>query len=241
MKLRQTGSVEQYQDAFDALLIRIEDLPVSHAISYFISGLTAEIQHTVRMFKPTTLHDAYWLAKLQEATLASVARKRSILDKPPHVGSWGHLSRPQGFWGHSSRSQGTHYSGNTGEMGYRRPGSMAPSSSHQSSASSQGSSSNRFKKPSRPLTARELDDRRAKSLCFYCDEKYTLKHKCIAKIYTIELENHEEETKEEEEEERVSELLGDPSAFCEEVPHISMNALTGFNTYQTMKIVGTFM
>ena len=33
MQLRQVGSVEQYQDAFYALLIRIEDLPVSHAIS----------------------------------------------------------------------------------------------------------------------------------------------------------------------------------------------------------------
>ena len=37
MQLRQVGSVEQYQDAFDALLIRIEDLPVSHAIGCFLS------------------------------------------------------------------------------------------------------------------------------------------------------------------------------------------------------------
>jgi len=35
MKLRQTGLVEHYQDAFDALLIRIEDLLVGHAISCF--------------------------------------------------------------------------------------------------------------------------------------------------------------------------------------------------------------
>jgi len=78
MQLRQVGSVEQYQDAFDALLIRIEDLPASHAISCFLSGLTLEIQHTVRTFKPKTLHDAYCLAKLQEATLASIARNKPI-------------------------------------------------------------------------------------------------------------------------------------------------------------------
>lgn len=64
MQLRQNGSVEQYQDAFDALLIRIEDLPVSHAISNFLSGLDSEIQNTVTMFKPRTLYDAYCMAKL---------------------------------------------------------------------------------------------------------------------------------------------------------------------------------
>jgi len=73
MQLRQTGSVEHYQDEFDALVIRIEDLPVSHAISCFLSGLNSEIQNTVRMFKPKTLHEPYCLAKLQEATLASIA------------------------------------------------------------------------------------------------------------------------------------------------------------------------
>jgi len=88
MQLRQVGSVEQYQDTFDALLIRIEDLLASHAISYFLSGLTLEIQHNVRMFKPKTLHDAYYLAKLHEATLASIAKKRPILEKPTQLSSW---------------------------------------------------------------------------------------------------------------------------------------------------------
>ena len=44
MQLRQVGSMEQYQDAFDALLIRIENLPVNHAISCFLSGLNSEIR-----------------------------------------------------------------------------------------------------------------------------------------------------------------------------------------------------
>jgi len=83
MQLRQTTSVEQYQDSFDALLNRIDDLPVGHAISCFLSGLSAETQSAVRMFKPATLHDAYCLAKLQEATLLSIKRSRPILEKPP--------------------------------------------------------------------------------------------------------------------------------------------------------------
>jgi len=84
MQLRQTGSVEEYKNSFDALSIRIEDLPVGHALSCFLSGLNSEIQNTVRMFKAQTLHDAYCLAKLQEATLVSIARRKPILEKPVH-------------------------------------------------------------------------------------------------------------------------------------------------------------
>jgi len=74
MRLRQTGNVEMYQENFDSLLSRV-DLTPSQAISCFLSGLTEEIQNAVRMFRPQTLHEACCLAKLQEATLQSMARK----------------------------------------------------------------------------------------------------------------------------------------------------------------------
>ena len=81
MKLRQNGSVEQYQEGFDSLLSRV-DLAVPQAISCFLSGLSDEIQNAVRMFRPQTLHDAYCLAKLQEATLQSIARRtKLVLDR----------------------------------------------------------------------------------------------------------------------------------------------------------------
>jgi len=86
IKLKQVSTVEQYQESFDALLNRIE-LPVKHAISCFLGGLSDEIQNAVRMFRPETLHDAYCLAKLQKATLASIARRsRPILEKPTPFG-----------------------------------------------------------------------------------------------------------------------------------------------------------
>lgn len=61
MKLKQQGTVEQYQESFDALLNRVE-LPTSHAVSCFLSGLCDEIQNAVRMFKPQTIRDAniFW-------------------------------------------------------------------------------------------------------------------------------------------------------------------------------------
>ena len=65
------------------MLINRVDISIAQSISCFLSGLNEEIQCAVRMFKPSSLHEAYCLAKLQEATLASISRKKSILDKPP--------------------------------------------------------------------------------------------------------------------------------------------------------------
>jgi len=42
MKLKQVGTVEQYQESFDALLNRVE-LPANHAISCFLGGLCEKI------------------------------------------------------------------------------------------------------------------------------------------------------------------------------------------------------
>ena len=85
MKLRELGAVEQYQESFDALLNRVE-LPANHTISCFLSGLCKEIQNIVRMFKPQTIHDAYCLAKLQEATLNSITRRtKPIFERPPSM------------------------------------------------------------------------------------------------------------------------------------------------------------
>lgn len=85
MKVKQSRSVEQYQESFDALLNRVE-LPTNHAISCFLCGLCEEKQNKVRMFKRQTIHDAYCLPKLQEVTLASISRKtKPILEKPVTV------------------------------------------------------------------------------------------------------------------------------------------------------------
>nr|CAD1839913.1 unnamed protein product [Ananas comosus var. bracteatus] len=69
-ELKQTGSVMEYQDKFDALLNRVV-LTEEYAISCFLSGLKDEIQIPVRMFQPRSLQRALSLAKLQELAVDS--------------------------------------------------------------------------------------------------------------------------------------------------------------------------
>nr|GEW85708.1 hypothetical protein [Tanacetum cinerariifolium] len=67
--LKQVGSVQAYQDLFEALLNKVDQLK-AYAISLFIGGLKKEIGLCVRMFKLNKLVDVYCLAKMQEVTLA---------------------------------------------------------------------------------------------------------------------------------------------------------------------------
>ena len=84
------------------------------------------------------------------------------------------------------------------------------------------------------LTPQQIEEKRAKGLCYNCDNKYSRGHKCgEKKLFYIEGPN------EEEEEEPV--LEGDKDLDEEShdsQPIISCHALSGFSAPQTLKVVG---
>ena len=89
-------------------------------------------------------------------------------------------------------------------------------------------SSSHFTQPTR-LTPHQLEERRAKGLCYNCDSKYSKGHKCSEKkLFYIDCEE------EEEEEEEVEQILDTE----ETTPTISCHALAGISTPQTLKIEG---
>ncbi|GJU78623.1 hypothetical protein Tco_1275693 [Tanacetum coccineum] len=63
----KTGSVETYQEVFEALLNKV-DLLEPVAMSMFMGGLKPEVGTPMRMFQATTLSETYGLARMQEAT-----------------------------------------------------------------------------------------------------------------------------------------------------------------------------
>ena len=78
----------------------------------------------------------------------------------------------------------------------------------------------------------EFDDRRAKGLCFWCDEKYVPGHKCKHKqLYLVEVRDVSDE--EEEVCEEVEEAEGEDIT-----PHISVHAMNGMISkgYKTMRV-----
>lgn len=87
----------------------------------------------------------------------------------------------------------------------------------------------------RRLTSAEMNEKRAKGLCFFCDEKYTMGHVCKAKkqLYLIDVV---------EEEERVEEVELIQEQEHQNATHefmtISLQAYTGVTGYQTLKVTG---
>lgn len=188
---------------------------VSQAISCFLSGLQPDIQNTVRVFKPSSIHDAYCLAKLQEATLSTLQkRSRPVLEKTPY------------------RIRTTQNTFNNPKHNAYIPRTYPQTQNPQNF-------------PRNPRTHRlnlqEIDEKRAKKLCFFCDEKYVSGHKCKGQVYRMEFivvdeENFESPATETESREEEEEIINNIS--YENMPQISLNALSGVNSYHTMRVTG---
>ena len=86
----------------------------------------------------------------------------------------------------------------------------------------------RFPQPTR-LTPQQLEEKRAKGLCYSCDRKYIKGHKCAEKkLVYIDCEEEEENEQETSKEEDIHQ---EPNLEEEEIiPTISCNALEGITT-----------
>ncbi|GJY25678.1 reverse transcriptase domain-containing protein [Tanacetum coccineum] len=89
--------------------------------------------------------------------------------------------------------------------------------------------------PRRQLSRKEYEEKGAKNLCFYYDQKYAPGHKFTRQVFSIELLTKEE-------------CLGDEFDSDQDIVynveedriqlHISLNALAGITTFHTMRIKG---
>ena len=79
-----------------------------------------------------------------------------------------------------------------------------------------------------------MDERRAKGLCFWCEEKYTPNHKCkkrqafVMQLIVEGIEDEEGVGKREIEEEVVTDV------------QLSLSAMWGIQEAQTMRIIGEY-
>ncbi|GJV00541.1 putative nucleotidyltransferase, ribonuclease H, partial [Tanacetum coccineum] len=200
---------EVYQDQFDALLSKV-DITESQAISIFLPGVNTDIAMMVRMFKPRTLNDTYYLANLQKATIESRAKSKPVYSGYKNVAST------------SSRSYGESSMSTTNN----RPLLALPAPKHTVNSGR------------KQLSKQEYEEKRAKNQCFYCDQKYVPGHKCSGQMFVLEVlvEDGEEHVEEDCFEECLAEDIN--PVFQEQNPQISLNALSGITTYQTMRIKG---
>ncbi|XP_071714207.1 uncharacterized protein [Rutidosis leptorrhynchoides] len=225
--MRQTGMVRAYYEEYELLLNKVE-LTHQQMISFFLGGLQKEIELMVRRFNPRSLEDAFRLAKLQEDTIAaSKKRYNSILPAPK--------SYSNSYMVRNSCSTPPSTSKIAELTGVEKQLTLT-NTPHNSVAKN----SDQFSTKKR-LSQKEYEEKRAKNLCFYCDQRYTLGHKCSGQLYALEVMGPEDrlDAFEVQNSEQGVELDGAGYGGDESsLPHISLNALNGTSTYQTMRVVG---
>ena len=87
------------------------------------------------------------------------------------------------------------------------------------------------------LSEVEWKAKRDKGLCFRCDEKYTIGHKCKNRELQVMMIYDEEVEEEDGEGEQMREGDGEPILASEHI-ELSMNSVVGLTTPQTMKLRG---
>ena len=221
--LRQTTSIQVYQDSFESLLNKVE-LTEKQAISLYIGGLKEEIGMLMRMLDATSLPDVFAWSKMEEARLAVMKKNTPLLSNHRNFGNNWNVNRNVAYPARNVNQ------------------TVPMPVNHYVNQNMAKQPVNSVLAPRKQLTQKELADKRAKNLCFYCDKKYMPGHKCEGQLFTLEIKGGEEEDFEESLVENDNDNEVNQYVIEEEeqqcMPHISLNALSGVPTHNTMRVKG---
>ena len=213
-----TDSVPEYLEKFENARTRLS-LPEAHALSIFLTNMNPHLSLHVRQFGPTSLSDAARIASLHESSLAATPQRSYRAPFNP--------SQQQKNYGAPYKQQ--------------TPLLPAPELPKHTTKPTFIPKSN-TDRPARKFSYQEMQDRRAKGLCMFCDEAFTpghqLKHK-RSQIFVMECEDEDDDEDPLLENEKITDLT-DEEAQAEPTPVISVNALSGSTTFNCMRVIGKY-
>jgi hypothetical protein len=243
--LRQTGSVEEFTEAFELLSSQVCRLPEEQYLGYFMSGLKPTIRRRVRTLNPQNRMQMMRIAKDVEEELreeGDEGNKAFVKRNLGRTDSYGRGSKYHS--GLNSTQKDLIRSANSGWSNpARKPESSGSNSNTNSSLNStgrklegdrRGSATDRWRR----IRIEEMEERRAKGLCFKCKGKWhPTQHKCPEGSLRLLILGEGESINEEGEivmmERTDSEEEEDNEVECQ-----SMGVLGSMDEYRTMKIEG---
>lgn len=221
----QTTTVCEYRRRFIETASPLDRVSEDVLLGQFIHGLKEEIKVEVRMLSPVNLEQAMELAmKVEEKQQVSNYRRqglgsiktgtyssfsKSTTTVPPY--SFGPANSHQ-----ATRNWGSNYS--ESQASVQSPKSVSPVSKTVGEV--------------RILTEKELQEKWAKGLCYICDYKWVIGHKCRKRELSVLLMEDEEE----EADGYGTETFPPPT---EEInTEVSLNSVIGLSNPKTMKLRG---
>lgn len=238
LALRQEGSVREYRQWFESLAAPLTEIPDGLLEGHFINGLKAEVKAELRVLRPNGLEEIMEMAqRIDEKNM--VGQRQWVGPGRNKVGGFSYPSGPASQINSNPP----------------RPNLIFPKSHpHASPSPSIPSYSSRFNPAmgSQPptlgkgsnstfkrLSEAELQAKREKGLCFRCDEKYSVGHRCRNKELHVMLIYGEEGATGEGEEGEPSEIEELQNLGKEgEAVELSINSVVGLTSPQTMKVRG---
>lgn len=170
--LQHTSTVDDFITAFTKLSCRAPDWSDDQLLPIFCGGLKTEIRHDVMALEPRSLAEAQRLARRYEAKLADIRQSHFQRPSPSHY-------TPRNHFPNNSP---------TSTPSLQGPPPLPFTSTRQPNPPIPQTNST---KPSQfcRLSPLEQRERRAKGLCFNCDEHYSDTHVCKKPFMAI-LDHH---------------------------------------------------
>ncbi|GJV01814.1 hypothetical protein Tco_1335383, partial [Tanacetum coccineum] len=160
-KLLKLSMVEDYQREFEKLMNRVTNIPDSLLISFYISGLKLNLQHELLVSKPTTLGDAFSLARITKARMEDQSAPTSVTTAKPFSNA-----------GNQRQSM-------------PRLGETSPAVSTPKLPLLPNPNINPKPLAIQWISPAERQKRLNKGLCFNCNNRWVRGHKCPGKILLL--------------------------------------------------------
>lgn len=220
--LRQTGTVKEFCRDFIALASNALEVPDNVLEMTFMIGLKKKIRAGVRIFMPRGL--------------------RNMMENARKVEEWseaddGPEDPPSSGKEKANRGSNGKFLGSAGKLG--QGNNNGPNNLNKPKPTTGGANTlphNRVKPPFRRLTAAEIAERKAKGLCFRCDEKYSAKHCCPHSELSVMMVL--DDGSEIEVSECSVELEEEAPCETAEIAELSISSMMGISSSRTIKLKG---
>lgn len=220
----QTTTVDEYRRKFIETVAPLDRVSEEILLGHFVNGLKDEIKAEVRLLNPVNLEQAMELAGRIEDKLGVIGYRKGA---PSSIKTGAYSVYSRG----SSAVMPYSYNNPTSPSISRSWGARSPESQGSVQSPKTTISSNHSVGEIRRLTEKELQDKRAKGLCYRCDAKWVIGHRCKKELSVMLIEEEEGEFEIED-----SDI---PVAATEElITEVSLNSVIGLSNPKTMKLRG---
>lgn len=233
--IKQTGSVADFRREFEMMFASMTGLSDEVLESTFVKGLKAEIRAEIRVLKPIRLGPIMDMAqRLEEKNqaLKSLKEYPGLRVNRPNSSGFSEAAKIGGSIAKSSNWVSREIHKNTEAF----PTKMVAwgNQPNYTQPTRDGPPRRRLN-----LTEAKLQARREKGLCFHCNEKYSLDHRCKRELQILIV--HDEDREEGVTEEDLGELVNSDMQMATEnleTVELSLNSVLGLTLPSTMKIKG---